>query len=89
MSIEKTDMDETQFGAIEGALAGTLRRVQPRREFVQRLRRHIHLPERAAIALRFQDWERLVLVFGGVLSGGVVILTIARAMYHLFGRRSG
>ncbi len=82
-------MDDAQIDAIEGRLAGTLRRVKPRREFVQRLRAHIHLPERNEIVLRLQDWERLAVVFGGVLSGAVVILTIARAMYHLFGRRTG
>lgn len=82
-------MDEAQIDAIEGRLAGTLRRVRPRREFVQRLRARIHVPERSEIVVRLQDWERLMLVFGGILSGAVVIVTVARAMYHLFGRRSG
>ena len=81
-------MDESQIDEIEGRLAGTLRRITPRREFVQRLRAHIHVPERSEIVVRLQDWERLMLVFGGVLSGAVMIVTVARAMYHLFGRRS-
>ena len=74
--------------AIEGRLAGTLRPVTPPTDFVQRLRGHIHLPERGELIVRFEAWERLMLVFGGVLSGAVVILTLARALYHLFGRRS-
>ena len=81
-------MDESQIDEIEGRLAGTLRRITPRREFVQHLRAHIHVPERSEIVVRLQDWERLMLVFGGVLSGAVMIVTVARAMYHLFGRRS-
>ncbi len=87
MSTNRNTLDSAQIDAIEGRLAGTLRRVTPRREFVQRLRDHIHLPERNQIVVRLHEWERLIMVFGGVLSGGVVILTVARAMYHLFGRR--
>ncbi len=82
-------LDEDQIGAIEGRLAGTLRPVRPPSDFVQRLRGHVHLPERSEIAVRLYDWEKLLLVVGGVLSGAVAILTVARAMYHLFGRRSG
>ena len=41
------------------------------------------------VAVRIEAWERLMLVFGSVLSGAVVVLTVARAMYHLFGRRNG
>ncbi len=82
-------LDEDQIDAIEGRLAGILRPVRPPSDFVQRLRGHVHLPERSEIAVRLYDWERLLLVVGGVLSGAVAILTVARAMYHLFGRRSG
>ncbi len=89
MGTNGSGVNPEQLDDIEGRLAGTLRRVAPPTEFVQRLRGHIHLPERSTIVVRLQDWERLVMVFGGVLSGTVVILTVARAMYHLFGRRNG
>ncbi len=86
----RKDMSESeQIDAIEGRLAGTLKPVTPPNDFVQRLRGHIHLPERAAIVVQLHEWEMLAVVFGGVLSGAVVILTVARAMYHLFGRRNG
>jgi hypothetical protein len=87
MSTNHSTLDEEQMGAIEGRLAGTLRRVTPPGDFVQRLRGHIHMPERSEITLRIYDWERLLLVISGVLSGAVVILTLARALYHLVGRR--
>ena len=64
MSTNKSTLDPAQIDAIEGRLARTLRRVPPPRDFVQRLRGHIHLPERSEIVVRFHDWERLVLVFG-------------------------
>ena len=81
-------LDEQQIDAIEGRLAGTLRRFTPPPDFVTRLRGHIHVPERDEIVIRLYEWERLAVVFAGVLSGAVAILTVARAMYHLFGRRS-
>ncbi len=88
MNGHKSMTVEEQIDEIEGRLAGTLKPVTPPRDFVQRLRGHIHVPERGEIVVRLQDWERLFLVFSGVLSGTLVILTVARAMYHLFGRRS-
>ncbi len=89
MNAPRNTLDSEQIDAIEGRLAGTLRPVTPPRDFVQRLRGHIHLPERDMIVVRLQDWERLALVMSGVLSGAVALLTLARAMYHLFGRRNG
>ncbi len=89
MSTNRGMSEDEEIDAIEGRLAGTLRRVTPPTEFVQRLRGHIHLPERGAIAVRIEQWERLLFVFGSVLSGAVAVLTVARAMYHLFGRRNG
>jgi hypothetical protein len=88
MGTRKSELESAQIDALEGRLAGTLRPVAPPQDFVQRLRGHIHVPDRSEIAMRLREWERLVLVFGGVLSGAVVILTVARAMYHLFGRRN-
>jgi hypothetical protein len=87
--VERKDMlEDEQFDAIEDRLAGTLRRFTPPPDFVTRLRGHIHMPERDEIVIRLYEWERLAVVVAGVLSGAVAILTVARAMYHLFGRRS-
>ncbi|HEX2697657.1 MAG TPA: hypothetical protein VHM28_08105 [Anaerolineales bacterium] len=82
-SIPKNDLND-----LETHLAGTLRPVAPRRDFVQRLRERVHLPPREEIVVRLRDWQTLVLVFGGVFSGALVILTVARAFFHLFGRRN-
>jgi hypothetical protein len=79
---------EERLDAIEAHLAGTLKPVAPRKDFVQHLRGRIHLPPRGEIADRLRDWQTLLIVFSGVLSGALLILTIARAFYHLFGRRN-
>ena len=75
------------FEALESHLAGTLKPVAPPREIVQRLNRRIQLPNREKITASFSDWSRLILVFSGVVSGMLLLITLARAFYYLTGRR--
>jgi hypothetical protein len=72
---------------IEQRLAGTLKPIRPSRDVVQRLRERLRGPVREEITLRLQDWQRMFLVFGGVMSGMLVLITIARALYYFVGRR--
>ena len=72
---------------LEQRLAGTLKRIRPSTDVAQRLRERIRLPAPEEITLRFQDWQRMFLVFGGVMSGMLVIITIARALYYFVGKR--
>ncbi|MFN8462243.1 MAG: hypothetical protein U0X93_10795 [Anaerolineales bacterium] len=77
-----TDSD-ANFDALEAHLAGTLKPVSPPGDLLQRLRGRIRFPARAEIVLRFQDWRRLFLIFGGVMSGLLLLITVARAFFHL------
>jgi hypothetical protein len=79
---------EENLDMLEAHLAGTLKRVTPSRDVVQRLRGRIHMPTRSEITLRLTDWRRLFLIFGGVMSGMMLIVTLARAFYYLAGRKS-
>ena len=88
MNKSETTSTEPQLNDLEAHLAGTLRRVPPPRDFVRRLRGHIHFPPREEIATRLHDWQRLFIVFGSVVSGTLLLITIARALFHLFGRRN-
>lgn len=72
---------------IEERLAGTLKPIRPSRDVVQRLRERIHFPAREEITVRLADWKRMFLVFGGVMSGLLVAITVARAFFYLVGRR--
>ncbi len=89
MTERRNSLEDDQIDAIEGRLAGTLRRVRPPEDFVTRLRSNIHVPDRSQLVFRLYDWERLLVALSGVLSGSVAILIVARAMYYLFGRRHG
>jgi len=83
----RTILSEDQVIALEAHLAGTLRPVIPPMEVVQRLRERIRFPQPDEIVSRFRDWQRMFVVFGGVMSGMLVIITIARALYYLVGRK--
>lgn len=87
MESDLTPTPEDDLDALEAHLAGTLKPVAPPKDLVQRLRDRIRLPAREEIVLRFQDWRRLFLVFGGVMSVLLVLITVARAFFHLVGRR--
>lgn len=73
--------------ALEAHLAGTLRPVIPPLDVAQRVRERIRFPQPEEIVSRFLDWKRMFVVFGSVMSGMLVIITVARAFYYLVGRR--
>jgi hypothetical protein len=88
MTKRKTDQTyEEELDALEAHLAGTLKPVTPPSGIVQRLRDRIQMPSRREITLRLGDWRRLFFVFGGVMSGMLLLVTLARAFYYLVGRR--
>jgi hypothetical protein len=90
MAKRKADSTRNEnLDAIEAHLAGTLKSVPPPKGVVQRLQDRIHMPNRQEITLRLTDWRRLLVVFGGVMSGMILIVTLARAFYYLVGRKNG
>jgi hypothetical protein len=79
---------EEIFTDLEAHLAGTLRPVRPPGGFSQRLRERIRLPEPRLIAERIASWRFFFVVVGGVISGALLMITVARALFHLVGRRN-
>ena len=82
----RTTLSNDQLSTLEAYLAGTLRPVTPPMEIVQRLRNRMRFPESRVIVLRLQDWQRMLLVFGGVMSGMLVMITVARTFFYLMRR---
>ena len=72
---------------LESRLAGTLKPIQPSNDVIQRLREQIRFPSPEEIQMRLKDWKRMFVVLGGVMSGLLITITIARALFHLFGRK--
>ena len=84
---QQTDSIE-DLNELEAHLAGTLKPVTPPREFIQRLRDRINFPQPGEIVSSFRDWRRMILVLGGVMSGLLLVITVARAFFYLVGRRN-
>ena len=83
----KTSLSEDVILDLESRLSGTLKPIQPSSDIVQRLRERIHFPSPEEIQMRLSDWRKMFLVLGGVMSGLLIIITIARAFFYLVGRR--
>jgi hypothetical protein len=88
MSKRQEKLSPENIESLEAHLAGTLRPVTPRKDFVQHLRDRVRLPKREVLVSRLRDWNRLFLVFGSVMSGMMILITIARALYYMVGRRN-
>ncbi len=84
---KQTHSPEEDIQFLEAHLAGTLKPVAPPKEIVQRLKIRVQMPGRKEITSRLSDWRRLFVVFGGVVSGMLLLITLARAFYYLVGRR--
>lgn len=80
------DESNTQLNELEAHLAGTLKPVTPPTDLVQRLRERIRFPQPRQMRSRIGDWNRLFVVYGGVMSGLLVIITIARAFFYFYRR---
>ncbi len=83
----KPSGNDDQLFALEEHLAGTLKPITPPSELVVRMRERVRLPQRDEIVSRIGDWQRLFLIFGGVMSGFVVAVTVARAFFYFFSRK--
>jgi len=87
MTRNRPTLSDDQLYALEAHLAGTLKPVTPPMDVVQRLRERIRFPQSREIVSRLRDWQRMFFVFGGVMSGLLVVITLARALYYLVGRK--
>lgn len=81
-------MQDTDLQSLETHLSrGKLKRVPPPSGLVERLRGRVQMPTRSEITLRLTDWRKLFVVFGGVMSGMLLLVTLARMFYYFVGRR--
>ena len=88
MPRRKTTLPPTEtLTDLETHLAGTLKRVAPPRGFSQRLRERVRLSEPRRIAEHIASWRFFFVAVGGTMSGMLIVLTVARALFHIFGRR--
>ena len=78
---------EAQLFALEDYLADALKPITPPSDLVLRMREQIWFPQREEIVFRLGGWKRLFLIYGGVMSGLLVTITVARALFYFLGKR--
>ncbi|MBI2331978.1 MAG: hypothetical protein HYU84_07455 [Chloroflexi bacterium] len=88
MNANQTPSPNNELQSLETHLSRTLKRVPPPSGLVERLRGRVQMPTRSEIQLRLTDWRKLLVIFGGVMSGMLLLVTLARAFYYLVGRRN-
>ena len=87
MSRRKPLLPEEELTDLEARLAGTLKPIRAPKDIIQKLRERVRFPRPGEITLRFGDWRRLFFVLSGVMSGMMLLITLARAFYYLAGRK--
>jgi hypothetical protein len=80
-------MEEKKVNGLEDKLAGMLRPVAPRREFVRGLGSRIQSLRRTVTKARSDTWQFILLALAGILSIGVLVAVAGRALYNLLGVR--
>lgn len=78
---------QDQLFALEEYLADALKPITPPTDLVARMRERIRFPQTEEIVLRIGSWRRLFWVFWGVMSGLLVLITVARAFFYFLSRR--
>ena len=68
---------------IEKRLAGILKPVLPRQEFVRNLRQRIQVTNQPAIVRRFPQRQFIFLLIAGIVSSAIVLVMGVRAFFSL------
>ncbi len=84
---KKTPSPPETLTDLETRLAGTLKPVAPPSGLARRLRERVRLPEPRLLAERIANWRFFFVIVGGTISGLALVITLARALFHLVGRR--
>lgn len=82
------EASKAKFNALESKLAGTLKPVAPRREFVRGLESRIKTNRPLAIVSRLAGVHSALILIAGLLSVGVVIALLMRGLVALFDKKT-
>ena len=78
---------KSKINPLERRLAGILKPVAPRREFVSSLNRRIQTIRPPAIVDRLAELKVILLVLAGIVSFGLLVGVGIRALVNLLGRK--
>lgn len=72
---------------LEHQLKRALRPIPLPAEELERVRRRIRYMPSVRVARRMFEWEFWFIVIGGLVTAFMLILTLARALFYIFGRK--
>jgi hypothetical protein len=81
------EASKSQINPLENRLAGILKPVAPRREFVKTLNRRIQTLRPPNLVDRVANLKMVLLVVAGIVSFGLVVLVGIRAFLNLLKRK--
>ena len=87
MSDEFVRIDD--FDALESSLAAFLAPVRPSRAYIDKIRTRIQRRPTVELTQPEQERRHALAAIGGVLGIGLLLLTVARALFYFFGTRRG
>ncbi len=73
--------------SLESRLSDTFQPVKPANGLVSTIRRRITLAPPSVVAERVSNPNHLLMIIGGVVSGMILLVTLARVLYYLVGSR--
>ena len=75
-----------EFNPFEARLEAVLHPVHPSSNYVMSLRRRINFKAPVEVAQRLANPPYLLMIFGGMLSVSLLIITVARAVFYMVNR---
>ncbi len=72
---------------LERQLKWALRPIPLPAEELERVRQRIRYTPSVRVARRMLEWEFWFIMVGGVVTAFILILTLARALFYLFGKK--
>jgi hypothetical protein len=82
------EASKAKINMLESKLAGTLKPVAPRREFVRGLGSHIKTNKSPAIVSRLASVHSTLILIAGLLSVSVLVAVGVRALFTLLGKKT-
>ncbi len=86
--MKTTTTSDIELSNLESQLDSLLKPVAPPRNIMKHIQHRIRFADRSEVRERLRDWRNLFFVFGGVMSGMLLLITLARALYTLTERKA-
>lgn len=81
--MKETD-NNAELNALENDLSSFLKPVRPSKQYITKMRDRIHFQPTMELRNPLAENRKLLYTLGGVLTGSLLLITVARAFFFLF-----